>query len=157
MPSSSGRYVVAPARAIWDDGAGLFQSTRPTRSGPMMPATTSSVGVWLPSGAAGFWATDSVWANDAGDRFTFTANLMPGTNYEVYEWHTDWPSRNNAAQHEIRTGATLLATVNVNQQVNGGQWNLLGTYTFSGPASVTVLARSGSSTNADAVKFVPVP
>jgi hypothetical protein len=123
-----------------------------------LDATTSSVGVWSPSGASGFWATNSLWANDAGDSFTFNANLMPGTNYEVHQWHTVWPSRNTSAPYEIRDGATLLGTVNVNQQVLGGQWNLLGTYTFTEIAgSVTVLASPGSSTNADAVRFVPVP
>ena len=119
-------------------------------------ATTSSVGVWLPSGASGYWATNSVWANDAGDSFTFTANLMPGIAYQVYEWHTVWPSRYTAVPHQIRSGATLLGTTNVNQQINGGQWNLLGTYTFNGPASVTVLATPGFSSCADAVRFVPV-
>ncbi len=122
-----------------------------------LDAATSSVGVWLPSSAAGFWAADSVWANDAGDSFTFNANLIPGTNYEVYEWHTQWPSRYTAVPHEIRDGVTLLATPVVNQQVNGAQWNLLGTYTFSGPASVTILATPGYSNNADAIRFVPVP
>ena len=121
-----------------------------------LDAETSSVGVWSPSGASGFWATNSVWANDAGDSFTFTPNLVPGTTYEVYGWWTVWPSRNTAAPYEIRDGATLLDTVNVNQQFNGGQWNLLGTYTFTGTASVAVLASPGSSTNADAVRFVPV-
>jgi len=121
-----------------------------------LDANTSSVGVWLPSGASGFWATNSVWANDTGDSFTFTANLVPGATYEVYEWHTVYSSRNTAARHEIRDGGTLLAAVNVNQQLNGGQWNLLGTYTFAGTGSVTVLASPGSSTNADAVRFVPV-
>jgi len=122
-----------------------------------LDADTSSVGVWATSGAAGFWATNSVWANDAGDSFTFTANLVPGTTYVVYGWWTVYPSRNTAAPYEIRNGATLLDTVTVNQQLNGSQWNLLGTYTFTDTASVTVLASPGSSTNADAVRFVPVP
>ncbi len=119
--------------------------------------TTSSVGVWLPSGASGFWATNSVWANDAGDSFTFNTNLVPGASYEVYEWHTVYPSRYTAVPHEIRDGATLLGTPIVNQQLNGAQWNLLGTYTFSGPASVTILATPGYSSNADAIRFVPAP
>jgi hypothetical protein len=122
-----------------------------------LDAMTSSVGVWLPSGAAGYWEADSVWANDTGESFTFTANLMPGTNYEIYEWHTVWPSRHTAVPFEIRNGATLLATPIVNQQINGGQWNLLATYTFTGPASVTILATPGVSSNADAIRFVPVP
>lgn len=119
-------------------------------------ATTSSVGTWLPSGAAGYYGTNSLWANDTGETFTFTANLVPGT-YDVYEWHTVYSNRNSAAPHQIYDDATLLGTVNVDQLVNGGAWNLLGQYTFTGPASITIVASPGSTTNADAVRFVPVP
>lgn len=121
-----------------------------------LDAATSSVGVWLPSGAGGFYATNSVWANDAGDSYTFNATLASGAAYAVYEWHTSMSGRNTAAAHQIRNGATLIDTVNVNQLVNGGQWNLLGVYVFNGPASVTILAAPGSSTNADAIRFLPV-
>jgi hypothetical protein len=122
-----------------------------------LDADTSSVGVWSASGATGFWETNSVWANDTGDSFTFNANLVPGSTYNVYGWWTIFASRNTAAPYEIRNGATLLDTITVNQQANGAQWNLLGTYTFTDTASVTVLGSPGSSTNADAVRFVPVP
>ena len=85
----------------------------------------------------------------------FTAS---GTTYQVYAWWTQWPSRYTAVPYQIRDGGTLLDTVNVDQQVNGGQWNLLGTYTFTGGPSITVLATPGAwSTSADAVKFVPAP
>ncbi len=42
--------------------------------------------------------------------------------------------------------------------LDGSQWNLLGVYTFSGTASVTLSAdpASTASVNADAVRFVPV-
>lgn len=61
--------------------------------------------------------------------------------------------------YDIADGATMLDTVTVDQFVNGGQWNLLGTYPFTGAASVTIRAVVGfpSSTCADAVRFVPVP
>jgi hypothetical protein len=60
--------------------------------------------------------------------------------------------------YEIRSGSTLLGTVNVNQKTNGGKWNLLGTYTFTSTASVRVLSAPSAdfSTNADAIRFVPV-
>jgi hypothetical protein len=120
--------------------------------------STSFVGTWEISGAAGFWAIDSIWSRTYGGRFRFSANLMPGT-YEVYEWHTEWPSRVTNAPHRIRNGTTLLGTVNVNQRINGSQWNLLGKYTFNDVASVTIYATPGStnSTNADAIRFVLVP
>jgi hypothetical protein len=43
----------------------------------------------------------------------------------------------------------------VNQRLNGGQWNLLGVYSFSALADVTVVQTAGI-TVADAVRFVPV-
>ena len=91
-----------------------------------------------------------------GNSFTFLAALVPGTTYAVYAWWTEYSNRYTAVPYEIRSGATLLGTVNVNQRLNGGQWNLLGYYNFSGPASVTVVA-AGAYTIADAVRFVPVP
>lgn len=55
----------------------------------------------------------------------------PGT-YRVYAWWTDADSRTTSASYRIfeLDGGTMLADLLVNQQVNGGQWNLLGTYTF---------------------------
>jgi hypothetical protein len=42
----------------------------------------------------------------------------------------------------------------VNQTAQGDQWNVLGTYTFSGTAGVTVVSEGTYSTCADAVRFV---
>ena len=71
-------------------------------------------------------------------------------------WWTTWPSRRTNLPVEIYSGSTLLDTVNVNQKINGGQWNLLGFHTFSAAARVRLTAASGFSTNADAVRFIPV-
>jgi hypothetical protein len=50
----------------------------------------------------------------------------------------------------------LKDTINIDQLQNGGKWNLLGTYSFSGQAKVVVVSQSNSKTTcADAVKFVP--
>ncbi len=128
-----------------------------------LDATTSSVGTWAASGAAGFWGTNSVWSRSSGASFTFTGNIIPGTTYQVYEWHTTWPSRYTAVPHQIMDGAAILGTVNVNQKLNASQWNLLGTYTFTNSmASVTIQVAPGAtgtqwSTNADAIRLVPVP
>ena len=46
----------------------------------------------------------------------------------------------------------------VNQRLNAGKWNTLGTYQFGSSGSVTIIASTGStvSTCADAVRFVPL-
>jgi hypothetical protein len=55
---------------------------------------------------------------------------------------------------KVFNGTRLLETVkNINQQQNGGEWNALGTYTFSGKARVTIISAGGCTTSADAVSF----
>lgn len=124
-----------------------------------LSAGTSSTGSWFVSGATNPWATNSMASLTLGSTFTFTANLAPGTTYAVYGWWTGGGNRYTAVPYDIADGATMLDTVTVDQFVNGGQWNLLGTYPFTGAASVTIRAVVGfpSSTCADAVRFVPVP
>jgi hypothetical protein len=118
----------------------------------------SSVGIWYPSSMPGFWGTDSMTSIGAGSTFTWTANLTPGTTYAAYAWWAEGPLRYTTVPYEIRSGSTVLATVIVNQTMNGGKWNLLGVYSFAQAASVTVSAdpESAASVNADAVRFIPV-
>ena len=56
---------------------------------------------------------------------------------------------------EIYDGNTYLDTVTVNQQQNGGQWNELGTYSFSGNARILTTSYGGCITSVDAVSLVP--
>lgn len=87
----------------------------------------------------------------------YAPSLAAGT-YEVYEWHSQGSNRSTAVPHIINhAGGT--STVNVNQRTGGGQWNLLGTYTFnagtSGDVRVTAgfSSGSGSVAIADAIRF----
>ncbi len=119
---------------------------------------TSRVGTWSVSTGlpAQRYGANYEWRNASGS-FKFTPNLVPGATYQVYAWWTAASNRRAAVPYEIRDGATLLGTVNVNQQTNGGMWNLLGTFTFTGTPSVTVVSAAGGVSVADAVKFTPVP
>jgi hypothetical protein len=118
----------------------------------------SSVGTWNVSGALNPWSTDSMVSWDPGSTFTWSANLVPGTVYDVYAWWTESFCRYTALSYEIRSGSTLLGTVTVDQTTNGGKWNLLGRYTFSDAATVRLSAAPSVdySASADAVRFVPV-
>lgn len=113
-------------------------------------------GTWLTSGGANPFAANSVYSKTSGDQFEFGADLASGTQYAVYMWWTNWPSRRSNLPVQIFSGNTLLDAVSINQLTGGGQWNLLGFYTFSDRATVLITAVDGSSTNADAVKFMPV-
>jgi parallel beta-helix repeat protein len=84
----------------------------------------------------------------------------PG-RYEVYAWWWDgnWRPRDVPYTINHLEGST---TVRVNQQINGGQWNLLGTFGFQEQGSVMVCddVSSGHDLVADAVRLVfvqPLP
>ena len=115
----------------------------------------SSSGKWGTSGGENPHGADSLWSRDADATFTFDASLTPD-RYAVFMSWTLWPSRMTDVPVEIRDADTLLDTVSVNQKRTGGQWNLLGIYTLSETASVTIISQGPGSTNADAVRFVPI-
>jgi hypothetical protein len=74
--------------------------------------------------------------------------------YEVSVWWTQLSGRCTNVPIEIYDDTYLIDTVFVNQEKNGGRWNSLGLFDFSGIASVVVVSEGNSChTNADAVKF----
>ena len=127
-------------------------------SGPMIidngyPNTDAS-GYWRPSTATGFYGANSLYSNRRGDTYSFEA-ARSGAQ-EVYLWHAASGNRCTDVPIEIYDGNTRLDTVTINQQQDGGQWNLLGTYSFSGTATVIVVSTGVSNcvTSADAVGLV---
>ncbi|MEA2088841.1 MAG: hypothetical protein U9O55_03325, partial [Patescibacteria group bacterium] len=77
-------------------------------------------------------------------------------DYEISLWWTEWASRSDNVAVEIRDGAVLLETIHINQQVNGGKWNIINTYSFTGTANIIIISTGdGTSTCADAVRFEP--
>ena len=119
---------------------------------------TSQTGTWSVSGGAEPYGADSVWSRD-GTTFTWHFNPPQTGDYEVSMWWTEWSSRSESVPVTINYEGDS-ATVNVNQQQNGGQWNSLGLFHFdvSSGGSVSITSQlSPSSTCADAVKFNFVP
>jgi len=120
---------------------------------------TSAEGNWIPSGASGYYGTESLYSKGAGDVYSFESSLSGAM--EVYLWWTEYANRSSAVEVRLYDGGNLLDTMTVNQQQDGGQWNLFQgsagpVYTFSNWVRVEVHASGGSSTAADAVKLVPV-
>ncbi len=113
---------------------------------------TSATGLWIVSAGSPYYGNMSEYSAQAGATYSFET-AVTGT-YEVSMWWTSRSTRSTDVPIEIWDGDTLLDTVYVNQRVNGGQWNVLGTYNFTGLATVVVVS-NGNSTNvcADAVKF----
>lgn len=81
---------------------------------------------------------------------------QPG-QYEVYAWWYEGSWRPNDVPYTVNhlRGST---TVRVDQQISGGQWNLLGTFDFLSAGSVTVSddVSSGQDIVADAIRLVYV-
>jgi PKD repeat protein len=120
-------------------------------------AQTSQTGSWYVSGADDPYRADSVYSRNGS---TFTWHFTPPESgyYDVSMWWTTWPSRSTDVPVTIMH-ADGSAVYRVNQQINGNDWNSLGTYTFNTGSSyeITIIAQPGpSSTCADAVRMKPV-
>ncbi len=115
---------------------------------------TSSTGTWSVSGATGAYGAESLWSRD-GATYTWTFAPSQTGMYDVSMWWTVWSSRSTTVPVDIQhSGGT--GRVYINQQKNGGKWNILGTYNFEAGVNynVTVTAQSApTSTCADAVRF----
>jgi hypothetical protein len=124
-----------------------------------LSAGFAKLGTWTESSASGEYLASSLVNGTVGNSATWTVNLTAAGNYQVYAWWAASSNRVTNAPYAITTsGGTT--TVSVNQQANGGKWNLLGTYGFAAGAATVTLTHPGGSglwSSADAVRFTPVP
>lgn len=72
-----------------------------------------------------------------GDTATWTPVVPESGHYKVYTWWTAWTNRATDAPYTITYNGGS-ETVDVNQQILGGQWNELGTYPFAVGTSGTI-------------------
>jgi hypothetical protein len=90
----------------------------------------------------------------------YRPNLPASGNYAVYEWHPQGANRTTDAPIAIKYHGGS-QTVRINQQINGGQWNLLGTFNFAAGTAGYVRIQDnftkGTVVMADAIKFVYAP
>jgi hypothetical protein len=126
------------------------------------PAATV-VGTWSTSaGSADRFGADYRFKNGGtGSAYLqYTPNITQPGDYEVYEWHPQGSNRTTNAPHVISyNGGTT--TVGINQKVNGGQWNLLGTFNFASGTAGNVKIQDdipdpAQVLMADAIRFVMV-
>jgi hypothetical protein len=124
-------------------------------------------GNWGRSGAPGYYGSDSVYDQSGTvenpSTYTFEADVTGKTNIAL--WWTVYPNPPDArcgnVPVDIFDGDTLLYTAYVNQQQNGGRWNNIGDYTFTGSARVVIRSEAAEldangepcGTVADAVRF----
>ena len=113
---------------------------------------TTATGTWGKSGASGSYGGVSLYSRDASATYTFKAQATG--SFEVSVWWTALSSRATKAPVKIYDGSSLLKTVYVNQRIDGGQWNVLGTYQFSSYPKVVIVSTGDGSACADAVEFM---
>lgn len=163
LPGTTYYYVVRAANA---GGASANSSQATATSFEEIivdnPSATM-VGSWsVASGAADKFGADYRFkSSGTGTAYLeFTPNITVAGDYEVYEWHPQGSNRTIGAPHVVTyNGGT--STVAVNQKVNGGKWNLIGTFNFATGTSGNVkiqddYADTTQVVMADALKFVMV-
>jgi hypothetical protein len=121
-------------------------------------AARTFTGAWCASGVPGVGA-DTLWAcGGGGDSYRWRPTIPAAGTYRVLEQHGAHPNRSTAVRYRIvHAGGTT--TLMVNQQVNGGTWNLLGQFAFGAGTGgfVEVLEGPNGATSADAIRLEPVP
>jgi hypothetical protein len=95
-----------------------------------------------------------------GGYVNFVPTIVKAGNYQVYEWHPAGSNRATNAPHVIHYhGGTQ--TVYVNQALNGGKFNLLGTWNFAAGTAGYIQITDGFTGElnvmADAIKLVYAP
>lgn len=119
-----------------------------------------------PSGTAtGSWATGTSSTDKYGtdyryhstaavsEPFQWTATLNTSASWNVRAWWPQGSNRSTTAPY-IVTHSAGSTTVNKNQQINGGAWQLLGTWSMSsGDVKLSVWTATGYIVVADAVKW----
>ena len=94
-------------------------------------------------------------AGDGSSTATWVPDIPQNGDYDVYAW---WPDHEvfatNAPYTIYYNGGS--ETIRVNQQINGGQWNLLGTFSFATGTSGSVVLSDDADgyVIADAIRVV---
>ena len=163
--SKAGRYV-ARVTTTDDDGATDTESAEIQvltgryridngRSGFVM----THPGDWTLSPATGYYGTQAIETTVGGSTARWNCQLGAAGTYEVYvRWASD-PGRTANAEYSV-THSGGQTSVAFDQTTSGGQWVLLGAYSFPRyfPASVTLTSVSdGLTTCADAVEWRRIP
>jgi hypothetical protein len=157
------------ARIAWAAQTGLAPQPTPVPTATPVPVetvildNTAASGVTISSGwtastgVAGYYGTNFLHDGNAG-KGTKTVRYKPNLKGGTYRVYARWTAHANRATNVpftiVRSQGS--STVIQNQRVNGGQWVLLGTFTFAAGSSGYVQIGTAGTDGyvvADAVKF----
>jgi hypothetical protein len=113
-------------------------------------AGTTREGTWKTSSGFFPFGEDSLYATGSG-AYTYSPKLAAG-RYRVYLWWTAFSSRSTRVPVTVQTTARRI-DVEVNQRMNGGQWNLIGSFDLDPSSRVQLQVTDSSTVCADAAKF----
>lgn len=91
----------------------------------------------------------------SSDAATWVVSLPNSASTSVYAWWPQGANRSSTAPYIVYHNGTS-TTVNVNQQINGGKWNLLGTWSMTAGNNTVKLScwtTTGFVVMADAIKW----
>jgi len=138
-------------------GIGAYTPGTPPPSGTTYtndsPAVSSG---WATStGAADKYGADYKYKSTAAisDPAQWTINVAAGGSYGIYAWWAQGTNRSTTAPYILPNNAT----VHVNQQANGGKFNLLGNVSLAAGNNTTKLScwtTTGFVVVADAVRYI---
>ncbi len=112
---------------------------------------------WTSTSTAGYYGSNYHCRGTASvsDAATWTVNIPSTGTWQVYAWWTAGTNRAASAPYIVsRSGGTT--TVNVNQQINGGKWNLLGSFSLvagSNNVKLSCWTTAGYYVIADAIRW----
>jgi len=111
--------------------------------------------IWYTSSGPNPYLGHSVY-NNSHSRFYWPVTLPVPGDYDVYAWWTYHPSRSNNVPYVIQSGGSpsgIKVYVDQHDSTLGGQWNLLGRFSFVDVMTVTVSSENGQAC-ADAIRLV---
>lgn len=130
-------------------------------SNPSLPTyvddTPSASSAWATStGASDKYGSSYMWRSTTAvsDPASWTQNVTVAGTYRIQAWWAAGTNRSTGAPYILPNSNV----VNVNQQINGGKWNTLGTISLGTGNRTTQLscwAASGYVVVADAVRYTP--
>jgi N-acetyl-anhydromuramyl-L-alanine amidase AmpD len=142
--TTSSSIIIDSNQANNDTSKGYIELT-----GTSWVSSTNVAGYY----GSGYYASPTAAVSEPA---TFWFYLPAAGTKTIDAWWTAATDRSTTAPFIIWDAAgTKLATVNVNQQLNGGKWNTLGTYSFTAGWNKVQLSRwttSGYQVIADAIQ-----